>query len=193
MKLYFNPQSRATITRWMLDELGVDYELVHIDFETRQHKSPEYLAINPAGKVPALVDGDTTLFENGAICLYLADKYPEAKLAPAIDAPERGRFLSLMFFGSGQLEPSMGDHLRKVEHHRSNGWNPWETTLDVMEKEIGEGPYLFGEWFTAADVILGSTLAWQQMFNGPMGRPIIDNYVARLLAREHGMMKGAQG
>ncbi len=84
MKLYFNPQSRAVIAKWMLDECGAVYELVHIDLEKREHKSPEYKAINPAGKLPALVDGDVRLFENAAICLYLADKFPEKRLAPAI-------------------------------------------------------------------------------------------------------------
>src|SRR5436309_11509276 len=91
MKLYYNPQSRAVIAKWMLDECGVAYEIVPIDVKKREHKTPEFLQINPAGKLPALVDGDSRIFENTAICLYLGDKFPEAKLAPKIGAPERGR------------------------------------------------------------------------------------------------------
>jgi glutathione S-transferase len=115
MKLYFNPQSRAVIAKWMLDECGVAYETVPIDFTKREHKSSEFLKINPAGKLPALVDGETKVFEGAAICLYLADKFPEANLAPKIGAPERGRYVSLMVYSTSQLEPAMGDFLLKVE------------------------------------------------------------------------------
>ena len=95
MKLYYNPRSRAAIAKWMLDECGANYEIVPIDFTKREHKTPEFLTINPAGKLPALVDGDAKIFEGAAICLYLAEKFPEAKLAPKIGAPARGR-LSLV-------------------------------------------------------------------------------------------------
>ena len=98
MKLYYNPRSRAVISKWMLDESGVDYEIVPVEFEKREHKTPEFLKINPAGKLPALVDGDSKIFEGAAICLYLGDKFPEANLAPKIGAPERGRYLSLMVY-----------------------------------------------------------------------------------------------
>jgi len=102
------------IAKWMLDECGVAYEIVPIDVKKREHKTPEFLQINPAGKLPALVDGDSRIFENTAICLYLGDKFPEAKLAPKIGAPERGRYLSLMVYSTSQLEPAMGDALLDV-------------------------------------------------------------------------------
>jgi glutathione S-transferase len=98
MKLYYHPRSRAAIAKWMLDECGPDYEIVPIDFQKREHKAPEFLKINPAGKLPALVDGDSRIFESAAICLYLGDKFPQANLAPQIGAPERGRYLSLMVY-----------------------------------------------------------------------------------------------
>src|SRR5262245_9537663 len=103
MQLYFNPHSRAVIAKWLLDEAGVDYELVSIDLQKGEHKGDKYLAVNPAGKLPALVDGESKIFEGPAICLYVADKYPKARLAPAIDAPERGRYLSLMVYSTAQL------------------------------------------------------------------------------------------
>ncbi len=115
MKLYYNPQSRAVIAKWMLDECGAQYEIVPIDFAKREHKAPEFLQINPAGKLPALVDGDAKIFEGTAICLYLGDKFPQANLAPEIGAPERGRYLSLMVYSTSQLEPAMGDALLKVD------------------------------------------------------------------------------
>ncbi len=183
MKLYFNPQSRATIARWMLEEAGVAYEIVPIDLQKREHKAPEFLAINPAGKLPALVDGDTRLFENVAIGLYIADKYTERRLAPAIDAPERGRYLSLMVYSTSQLEPAMGDEMMKLTYHPSRGWSDYATAELAVERELGEGPYLFGEWFTAADVMIGSMFAWRRRFGGKLGRPSLDAYVDRLMAR----------
>ncbi|MEZ4405260.1 MAG: glutathione S-transferase family protein [Polyangiales bacterium] len=183
MKLYFNPQSRATIARWMLEEAGVAYEIVPIDFQTREHKAPEFLAINPAGKLPALVDGDTRLFENVAIGLYIADRYPEKKLAPAIDAPERGRYLSLMVYATAQLEPAMGDEMMKLTYHPSRGWGDYASAEAAIARELGDGPYLFGEWFTAADVMIGSIFAWKRRFGSELGHASLNAYVDRLMAR----------
>ncbi|MDY7226693.1 glutathione S-transferase family protein [Hyalangium rubrum] len=190
MKLYFNPQSRATITKWMLDECGAPYELVPISLEKREHKTPEFLKINPAGKLPALVDGDAKLFENTAICLYLADKFPEAKLAPRIGDPQRGRYLSLMVYSTSQLEPAMGDSLMKLETPPQRGWTDFKTALDVVEGELGAGPFLFGDWFTAADVMIGSMFIWARRFGGTPDRPKLEAYVDRLLARPHGLKLG---
>ena len=121
MKLYYNPRSRAAIAKWMLDECVADYEIVPIDLQKRQHKTPEFLRINPSGKIPVLVDGTSRIFENAAICLYLADKFPEANLAPKLGAPERGRYLSLMVYSTSQLEPAMRDELRLPGGHVTFG------------------------------------------------------------------------
>ena len=183
MKLYYNPQSRAVIAKWMLDECGAPYQIVPIDFTKREHKAPEFLRINPAGKLPALQDGESNIFEGAAICLYLADKFPQANLAPKIGAPERGRYLSLMVYSTSQLEPAMGDALLKVETLPQRGWTNFETAQDVVEGELGRGPYLFGEWFTAADIMIGSMFIWKRIFGAPAGRPALEAYVDRLLAR----------
>jgi len=183
MKLYYNPRSRAVIAKWMLDECRVDYELVPIDFEKREHKSPEFLRINPAGKLPALVDGDSNVFESAAICLYLADMYPEANLAPKIGSPQRGRYLSLMVYSTSQLEPAMGDALLGAQWLPQRGWTGFETAKDVVERELGAGPYLFGDWFTAADVMIGSMFIWKRVFAPQRDRSELEAYVDRLLAR----------
>ena len=187
MKLYYNPRSRATIAKWALDECGAAYEIVPIDFEKREHKSPDFLAINPAGKLPALVDGETRLFENAAICLYLAEKFPQTGLAPLASSPERGRFLSLIVYSTSQLEPSMGDYLLKLETPAPRGWNDFETVKTVVEKELGAGPWLFGEQFTLADVMVGSMFLWERQWGGGTGRPALEAYVDRLQARPHAM------
>jgi glutathione S-transferase len=190
MQLYYNPQSRATIAKWMLDECSADYEIVPVDLEKREQKSPEFLQINPSGKLPALVDGETKLFENAAICLYLADKFSEANLAPSLHAPERGRYLSLVVYSTSQLEPAMGDALMEVETFSQRGWTDFEVAQDVIEGELGEGPYLFGEWFTAADVMIGSIFLYGQLFSGPSQRPKIAAYADRLANRTAAMKMG---
>ena len=176
MKLYYNPRSRATIVKWMLDECGADYEIVTVDLQQREHKAPEFLEINPSGKLPALVDGDSRIFESAAICLYLGDRLPEANLAPRLDAPERGRYLSLMVYSTSQLEPAMGDALMEVESFPQRGWTDFETAQDVIEGELGDGAYLFGEWFTAADAEK-AYLVQEEVSD------MIENWLARRLGR----------
>ncbi len=190
MKLYFNPQSRATIAKWMLDECGADYEIVHIDLEKREQETPEFLRINPAGKLPALVDGASRIFEGAAICLCHSDKFPEAGLAPKVSASERGRYLSLMVYSTSQLEPAMGDALLGAETYPQRGWKDFEKAKDVIEGELGDGSYLFGDWFTAADVMIGSMFIWKRIFGGPPDRPKLEAYVDRLLARPASMKLG---
>lgn len=183
MKLYYNPKSRAVISKWMLDECGADYEIVLIDFEKRENKTPEFLKINPTGKLPALVDGDSKIFEGAAICLYLGDKFPEAKLAPRIGAAERGRYLSLMVYSTAQLEPALGDAMFGGQTSPQRGWTDFETARNVIEGELGDGRYLFGDWFTAADVMIGSMFIWRRLLGGNPDRPKLEAYVDRLLAR----------
>ena len=190
MKLYYNPQSRAVITKWMLDECDAAYEIVAIDFTKREHKTPEFLKINPTGKLPALEDGAAKVFEGAAICLYLADKFPSANLAPKIGTPERGRYLSLMVYSTSQLEPALGDALLKLEHLPERGWTDFATAESVIERELGKGPYLFGDWFTAADIMVGSMFIWKRIFGAPPSRPTLEAYVDRLLARPKGIKFG---
>jgi glutathione S-transferase len=190
MKLYYNPQSRAVIAKWMLDECGAEYEIVPIDFTKREHKTPEFFKINPAGKLPALVDGDSKIFEGTAICLYLGDKFSQANLAPKINAPERGRYLSLMVYSTSQLEPAMGDALLNVQTLPQRGWTEFEAAKDVIESELGNGPYLFGDWFTAADIMIGSMFIWKRMWGKAPDRPKLEAYVDRLLARPKAMKLG---
>jgi len=191
LKLYFDPQSRSQVAKWMLDEAGVEYEIVQTLIREKAHKKPEYLKINPAGKLPALVDGRTRVFENAAICMYVADKFPQARLAPPLDSPDRGRYLSLMVYSTAQLEPAMGDSMLGVRSNNSaRGWTNFEQAKDAVERELGEGPYLFGARFTAADVMIGSMFIWHRAFGGRSNRPKIDAYINRLQARPKGMKFG---
>ncbi|MDQ0609149.1 glutathione S-transferase [Variovorax sp. W1I1] len=191
MQLYFDPQSRSQVAKWMLDEAGVDYEIVTALIKDKAHKRPEYLKINPSGKLPALVDGRTRIFENAAICMYIAEKFPGKRLAPSIGTPERGRYLSLMVYSTAQFEPAMGDSLMKIRSNNSaRGWTNFEEAKNAVERELGDGPYLFGAQFTAADVMIGSCLIWHRAFGGKLNRPKLDAYIDRLQARPKGMKFG---
>ena len=191
MKLYFNPQSRAVIAKWMLDECGADYQLVTLDLTLNEHKRADYLKINPAGKLPALVDGDARVFENAAICLYLADRFPEANLAPKIGDPRRGRYLSLTVYSTSQLDGAIVDYTLHLKTERQRGWTDFETCKTVVERELGAGPWLLGDQFTAADVMIGSIFIWQRMMGNSSGRKALDAYVDRLIARPKAIKLGS--
>jgi len=182
MKLFHNPHSRATIAHWMLDECGADYELVHVSIDDKEHKTAAFLAMNPAGKLPTLLVDDTPIYENVAICLYLADRYPEAGLAPAIDDPQRGRYLALSVFTTSQLEPAMVDALIQREHSTAAGWNALPTVIEGLTQELGDGPWLLGDRFSTADLLIGASLAWYLRFGGKLPDALTD-FVARATAR----------
>lgn len=183
IQLYYNPRSRSTIIHWMLDECDATYELIPVDLAAREQKASAFLAINPAGKLPALIDGEARLWETAAICLYLADRFPAARLALPTESPERGRYLSLVVYAMTQLEPAMADTLLGVGTPDLRGWTDFEIAKDVIERELGAGPYLFGERFTAADVVIGAVLIFKHNHGGGLKRPVLEAYVDRLQAR----------
>lgn len=185
IKLYYNPQSRASITKWMLDECGAEYVLESVDFKAGENKTPEFLALNPSGKLPVIVEGEQTLFESSAIGLYLGDRFPEAGLAPAIDSPQRGKYLTLVVYATSQLEPAMGDTFLNQEASASRGWTSFEQAQSLVAEAIGEGPYLLGENFSMADILIGSVFIWRRLFGQSEELPVIKAYIDRLLARPH--------
>ena len=186
MKLYWSPRSRSFSALWLMEETGQPYERVLTDISTGAQKAPEYLAVNPMGKVPALRHGDVVITENAAICTYLADAFPKAGLSVPIDDPRRGIYLKWLFFGPSCIEPAMTDRAfpRKEEPRRAAlGYGDLETTMDVTAKGVAAGRYLMGEQFTAADVVVGSTLRWGVMFKLLPERPEFVAYVGRLNER----------
>jgi glutathione S-transferase len=185
---YHNPQSRAAIAHWMLEEVGADYEVRLIDLQKGDNKTPEFLAINRMGKIPALVVGGTVITETPAIIAWLADAYPDAGLAPPPGSAERGTYYRWLFFGGSSFEPAMTDEMFKrppPERKASLGWGSYDDVIDTIETALRPGPYLLGDTFTAADVYIGSELMWGGMFGAPRLKEsaIIGAYVARCTAR----------
>ncbi len=185
---YHNPRSRAQMAHWMLEEVGAPYRIVPIDFTKGEHKSPSFLALNPMGKLPTIVHRGTVVTETAAIIAYLADAFPDAGLAPPPGDTARGTYYRWLFFGAGCIEPALVDQMLKrplPEQKGAVGWGSYDDVLRTLKTALGQGPYLLGDRFSAADVYVGSELRWGMMFGAPglKGEKLFDDYVSCLNAR----------
>ena len=186
LTLYHASPSRSSIVLWMLEELGQPFDVKLLKLSEGDNLKPGYLAINPMGKVPALDDRGTVITEVAAICTYLADEFPQAKLNIPVGTPRRGVYLKWLFFGPGCFEPAVVDRAapRKEEARRAMlGYGTFDTTMDTVAQAIEKGPWLMGEQFTAADVIIGANIRWGTMFKLLPERPEFTAYAARIAAR----------
>jgi glutathione S-transferase len=185
MQLYWSPRSRSFSSLWLMEETGEPYERVLTDITTGAQKKLEYLAINPMGKVPALKDGEATLAEAAAIAAYVAERYPKAKLAPPLGDPLRAKYLYWLFFGPGCIEPAMVQIATKIEMNPvAAGWGDSERVIDVLDNALQKGPWILGENFSAADIVIGSGLNFAvRLFKMIPARPSFDAYIARCMAR----------
>jgi glutathione S-transferase len=161
LTLYHASPSRSSVVLWMLEELGQPYDLKLLSLKQGDNLKPDYLAINPMGKVPALKHGDTVITEAAAICTYLADEFPQARLNIPIGAPGRGVYLKWLFFGPSCIEPAVIDRAaprKEVARRGMLGYGDFDTVMNVAAQAVAKGPWLMGEQFTAADVIIGSNI-----------------------------------
>jgi len=192
MKLYYSPQTRAGRPRWLLEEIGAPYEIVSLDLQKGEHKKPDYMKIHPHGAVPALVDGDLALFESAAICMYLADKVPDKKLAPPLGTPARGLYYQWMLYSMATLEPPVLEvflntvmlpeaerSAAAVEKARTN----FAAVAKVLSNALTGRDFILGEQFSAADVMIGSTLAWAGFMGLLADHPALQAYAKRLSER----------
>jgi len=189
--LYTNPMSRGRIARWMMEEAGQPYEVRYLGYgspEPEGMKSPAYLAINPMGKVPALVHGKAVVTEGAAICAYMADTFPEAGLAPPSGTPERASYYRWLFFGAGPIEAAVTNKAFGMEPPEgksgSIGYGSFEAVLDAMEGAITGRDYVAGDRFSAADVYFGSQIGWGMMFGTLPKRPAFEAYWERISSRD---------
>jgi glutathione S-transferase len=184
LKLYTNPRSRGAIARWMLEETGVPYETEIVELGPAV-KTPEYLAINPMGKVPALVHGDVVVTETAAICAYLADTFPDARLAPPQN--KRGAYYRWLFFAAGPLEAAVTAKALGLEAPADRaatvGYGTYARTLDTLERAIRANLYIAGDRFTAADVYVGAHVVWGLQFGNIEERPAFAEYRDRVSDR----------
>ena len=185
LTFFTNPQSRGRVARWMLEEVGAAYQTELLQYG-EEMKSERYLSINPMGKVPALLHGNVVVTETAAICAYLADAFPDAKLAP--EPAERGAYYRWLFFGAGPLEAAISNNHMGFEvppeREAMMGYGRYDTVMDVLESELGKEDYIAGERFTAADVYLGSHIGWGLQFGTVERCNAFVEYWARLEGRE---------
>ena len=186
LTFYTNPQSRGQIIRWMLEEVGAPYETVILDYATTL-KGPEYLAINPMGKIPAIVHDGKVVTECSAICAYLADAFPDARLAPPTS--DRADYYRWLFFAAGPVEAAFTNKSLGVEpteqQQRMAGYGTFDTVIDTLEAVLAKGgDYIAADHFTAADLYLGSELGFMTRFGMLEPRPAFTDYLERLTSRE---------
>ncbi len=185
MKLYWSPRSRSFSGLWLMEETGQPYERVLTDISTGAQKTPEFLAVNPMGKVPALKDGDVSIAEASAICAYVAERYPDAKLAPPVGDPRRAKYLQWLFFSPGCIEPAIIQIFTKIDVPTSTAaWGSASQVFDVLDATLEKGPYLLGDMFSAADIMICSGLNFAvKVFKMVPTRPSFDRYIDACSAR----------
>lgn len=189
LKLYSNAQSRGLVIEWLLIELGAEFEKIELAYHTEM-KSESYLKINPFGKVPTLVDGEMIVYEMPAICAYLADKFFDQGLAPALDDPKRGLYYRWLFFAAGPWDAANSDRALKVEISDDQkmyiGYGNFQDTYTALIQGLEQAqPYLCGEQFTAADVFVGSMLFWQLKMAQIESHPAIEKYLDAVKSRKN--------
>jgi glutathione S-transferase len=193
MELYWSPRSRSFSGLWLMEEAGQPYERVLTDISKGAQRTPEYLAINPMGKVPALRDGDATLAEAAAICAYVAERYPQANLAPPPGDTLRAKYLYWLFFAPGCIEPAMVQLATKIEMNPvAAGWGDAQRVFDVLDEALTKGTWILGDSFSAADIAIGSGLNFAvRLFKMAPTRPSFERYLDRCAARPAFQRAGA--
>lgn len=192
IKIYFfGPMDRSGRVRWLLAEMGVDYEDHQLNYHEQEHKSEQYLKINPLGAVPAIEEDGKILTESGGICVYLADKHREKQLSPALDSPHRGKFMQWMFMIPASIEPILNDGFKSSqlpEDERNKAFAQivakFNPILDMISSNLGDNDYFIDNKFSAVDIMLASTLHWANNFKLVQNRPKLEAYLARLKDRE---------
>jgi glutathione S-transferase len=184
LTLWYVPRTRASRPRWLLEELGVPYDLARVDVLGKQHHTPDYQRIHPLGHVPALRDGDVTMFESAAIVLHLADRFPEAQLAPAPATPDRARYYQWIVFAMTELEPPLikWNALtapQREDEHAQPVRRAFASAAKAVEDALGTQKWILGDRFSAADVMLIGTLLWARGLGLLAGHPVLEAYVAR--------------
>ena len=196
MKLYYIPTTRAVRPRWLLEEIGIPYELVRVDRKMAQQ--PEYQKLHPHGKVPVLVDGEVTIFESAAICAYLADKYPDKGIAPALDTPERGYYYQWLLYATSTLEPPVEHFMFNVLPNLPEQVLPakvrsaistqealqwFNQAAEPLRKSIANNNYLVANKLTTADIVIGGVLLWAFRLGMLSESDLLSRYLNNLMQR----------
>lgn len=190
--VYGCPNTRSVRVVWALEEIGADYDYRKIDLQQGEGRTPQFLAINPGGKVPALVEDGWVLTESAAICLYLGDRFPDAKLTPPAGSRQRAQHDQWCIFAVAELEQplwTMAKHRFALPEERrvpaivdTARWE-FSVAAKVLDVGLGERPFILGDAFSAADILLGNILQWAGKYELPLPSERLQNYRERVLSR----------
>jgi glutathione S-transferase len=185
LTFFHSPNTRSTGVAILLEELAAPHQTHVLNMAANEQRQPAYLAINPMGKVPAIRHGDSLVTEQAAIFIYLADLFPAAGLAPAINDPLRGPYLRWLAYYGSCLEPAVVDHFLKRDPAppRMSPYGDHDTVLRTVTEQLRPGPYILGDTFTAADILWGTALKWMTGFKVVPELPEIVAYVERVCSR----------
>lgn len=185
MKLFWSTKTRASRAVWMLEEAEVDYEIEAVDIRAENRSDDRAFRLaSPMGKVPALEDGDVRVAESAAICIYVADRYAPGRLAPALDSAARGPYLFWVLYTPAVVEPALAEKFSGTEPNpKSHGWGDFELMLDTLETGIGDRSWILGDEFSAADVMLGSSVIFMQLFGVLPSSARLAAYAERCMSR----------
>lgn len=182
---YWCPQTRATRIAWLLGELDIAHERVLIDIRDETARAdPAFRAASPLGKVPAIRHGAVTVADSAAICLYLADMFPDARLAPPPGTPSRAAYYQWMVFAPGVIEPAMVERFGSMAPNRAvYGWGDFDSMIEALRRQLEGGPWILGDRFSAADVMVGSSVVFMRQFGLLPDHADLNAYADRCLAR----------
>lgn len=192
MKLYYAPKTRANRPRWALEEIGVSYELVPVDLKKGEHKSEDYLKINPMGQLPAFSDNGIAMFESAAIVAYIADKYPQKKLAPSPQSPERALYYQWMFFSMTVLDASVVGYFyhtqlypegKRIDAYAEQCRQDFQKAAKVLTSHLQNREFMVGNSFTAADIMIASNLSFAKALKLMDDFPTLIEYSKRQTSR----------
>jgi glutathione S-transferase len=185
MQLYWTPRTRALRALWVLEEAGAPYERIRVDLAAGQQNDPAFKAINPMGKVPALRDGETCVAESAAICAYVAETVSAAGLEPPRGDPRRGRYLQWLAFAAGCIEAAFMHKFQNLTvSETTSGYGSFDKTMAVLDAALREGPWILGDTFSAADVMIGCDLFFGvHVFKIVEPTPAFSAYLERCMAR----------
>ena len=185
LTLYYSPQTRATGVRILLEELGADYELHVLNRHEGELHGRDYLAINPLGKVPAIVHDGAVVTEQVAIYPYLADAFPERGLAPPIGDKDRGPYLRWMAFYGSSFEPALIDKAMQREpgQRAMSPYGSLDAVVETVKGQLGQGPFMLGERFSALDILWGGAIGWMLQFKMLPPEPVFTAYAGRIAGR----------
>lgn len=185
IRFFHSPYTRSSSTLVLLEELGAPYDMQVLNMKIGEQRQAAYLAVNPLGKVPAILDGETVVTEQVAIFIHLADRFPQAGLAPSIDDPRRGAYLRWLAYYAACFEPALVDRglERDPGPRTASPYGEFDAMIGVVEAQLERSPWLLGDAFSAADILWGTALAWSMAFAGVPRLPAFVAYAERVAAR----------